>query len=62
MAKILAMPSWPEDSAIIGIRFADGSIKLNPPMDTVLGAADQLIAVSEDDDTVELAANIRPPD
>ena len=49
-----------EDSAIIGIRFTDGSIKLNPPMDTVLGAADQLIAVSKDDDTVKLAVNVRP--
>ncbi len=49
-----------EDSAIIGIRFNDGSIKLNPPMETVLATGDQLIAVSEDDDTVKLAVNIQP--
>ena len=49
-----------EDSAIIGVRFNDGTIKLNPSMDTVLAAGDQLIAVSEDDDTVKLAVNIQP--
>ena len=48
-----------EDSAIIGVRFNDATIKLNPPMNTVLAAGDQLIAVSEDDDTVKLAVGIQ---
>jgi voltage-gated potassium channel Kch len=43
-----------EDSAIIGIRFADGKIKVNPPMDTVMGKNDKVIAISEDDDTVKI--------
>jgi voltage-gated potassium channel Kch len=41
-----------EDSAVIGLRTADGSIKLNPPMDTMIGAGDRVIAVSQDDDTI----------
>lgn len=49
-----------EDSAVIGVRFNNGSIKLNPPMDTVFATGDQVIAVSKDDDTVKLAVNIQP--
>jgi ion channel POLLUX/CASTOR len=41
-----------EDSSPIGIRRADGTIAINPPMETVFAAGDALIAVSEDDDTV----------
>jgi voltage-gated potassium channel Kch len=44
-----------DDSAVIGIRFADGRIALNPPMDTRLGADDKVIAISEDDDTIRLS-------
>jgi len=41
-----------EDSALMGIRHADGTIVLNPPMETVIKPGDMIIAVSEDDDTV----------
>ncbi len=41
-----------EDSAIFGLRRADGSIILNPPPDTRIAADDKVIAISEDDDTV----------
>jgi voltage-gated potassium channel Kch len=41
-----------EQSTIIGIRGSDGSVAVNPPMDTVITESDALIAVSEDDDTV----------
>lgn len=41
-----------ETSTLIGRRGADGSIAVCPPMDTVFGPGDQVIAVSEDDDTV----------
>ena len=41
-----------ETSTLIGRRAADGTITVCPPMDTVFGPGDQLIAVSEDDDTV----------
>jgi len=41
-----------ETSSVMGMRFADGRIALNPPMDTVLKPGDQLFAISADDDTV----------
>jgi ion channel POLLUX/CASTOR len=44
-----------EDSAVIGVRFINGTVSLNPPMDTRLAAADKVIAVSADDDTIRLA-------
>lgn len=44
-----------EDSAIIGLRFANGTVKVNPSMDTVLQAGDKIIAISEDDDTVKVS-------
>lgn len=44
-----------EDSALIGLRFADGRIVLNPPAETKISAGDRVIAVSEDDDTVRLS-------
>jgi voltage-gated potassium channel Kch len=47
-----------EDSAVIGL-FQRGEALLNPPMDTRIGAGDQLIAISEDDDTVAVSG--RPP-
>ncbi|HEX6749934.1 MAG TPA: hypothetical protein VF092_21760 [Longimicrobium sp.] len=50
-----------DDSAVIGVRFSNGGIKLNPPMDTRLGADDRVIAVSQDDDTIRLSGNGRPP-
>ncbi len=45
-----------ETSTIIGRRAADGTITVCPPMDTVFAAGDQVIAVSEDDDTVVFGA------
>ena len=44
-----------EDSSVMGIRFANGTISLNPAMDTRLAAGDKVIAVSADDDTIRLA-------
>jgi voltage-gated potassium channel Kch len=41
-----------EESCVIGIRRADGTVLVNPPMDTTFGDGDQVIALSEDDDTV----------
>jgi hypothetical protein len=45
-----------ENSAVIGIFYQDGRIQLNPPMDTILAKGDQIIAISEDDDTIRLSA------
>jgi len=43
-----------EDSAVIGLYSRDG-VRLNPPMNTVIAEGDQIIAISEDDDTVVLS-------
>jgi voltage-gated potassium channel Kch len=44
-----------EDSAVMGLCPRGGQPKLNPPMDTRLQEGDQVIAISEDDDTVVLS-------
>ncbi len=44
-----------EDSAVMGMRTADGRIALNPPMQTLLKPGDQIFALSEDDDTILLS-------
>ena len=45
-----------EDSAVIGLSPKDGQPCLNPPMDTRLQPGDQLIVISEDDDTIHLSS------
>ena len=37
-----------EDSAIMGIQFADGHVEINPPMDTIFTAGDRVIGITED--------------
>jgi voltage-gated potassium channel Kch len=44
-----------EDSTVIGIRRADGSVLLNPPMDSVIARGDSVVVISEDDDTIRLS-------
>ena len=44
-----------EDSAIIGIQFADGRVALNPEMRTHISKGDKLIGITEDDDTMVLS-------
>ncbi|MDN5849877.1 MAG: NAD-binding protein [Nitrococcus sp.] len=44
-----------EDSAVLGMRFADGRVALSPPMDTLIQRGDELVAVSQDDDTIRLS-------
>lgn len=44
-----------ERCAVLGIRFADGRIQLNPPMATPITAGDQLIAIAADDSTLQLS-------
>ncbi|MEX0665933.1 MAG: potassium transporter TrkA [Acidimicrobiia bacterium] len=41
-----------EESCVIGVRRADGSVAVNPPMDTVFTDGDEVIALAEDDDKV----------
>jgi len=45
-----------EDSALIGLRPEGAAPRLNPPMDTVISASDEVIAISEDDDTIRLGS------
>lgn len=41
-----------EDSAIMGIQYADGHVDINPSMDTVFSKNDKVIGITEDDDTL----------
>ncbi len=41
-----------EDSAVIGIQFADGGVKVNPDMNYIFQNGDKVIAITEDDDTL----------
>jgi hypothetical protein len=47
-----------EDSTVIGLAQRGEAPRLNPPMDTRIGAGDQIIAISEDDDTVKLSGRM----
>lgn len=49
-----------EDSAIIGLARRDGTICINPPMDSMIEGGDRVIAVSKDDDTVTLSGRTDP--
>jgi ion channel POLLUX/CASTOR len=44
-----------EDSAVMGIAKADGTVLVNPPSETKIEVGDQLICISEDDDTIHLS-------
>lgn len=44
-----------EDSSLLGIFTKDEEVLINPPMDTLINEGDQIIAISEDDDTVKLS-------
>lgn len=44
-----------ETSTVLGIRKADKSIMLNPPMDTRIQPGEQIFAIAEDDDKIQLA-------
>lgn len=41
-----------ERAVPLGLRSADGRIGLNPPMDTLIGPRDELIAIASDDDAI----------
>lgn len=41
-----------EDSAIMGLQYADGHVEINPPMDTIYRKGDRIIGITEDDDTL----------
>jgi voltage-gated potassium channel Kch len=41
-----------ESCSVMGLRFADGGVRVNPPMETVIQKGDKIIAIAEDDDKV----------
>jgi hypothetical protein len=45
----------------MGLRKADGQILLNPPMDSKIEPNDQIFALSQDDDTIQLSSLSTPP-
>ncbi len=44
-----------ETSSVVGVAPHDGPARLNPPMDSVIREGDQLVVISEDDDTIVLS-------
>ena len=44
-----------EDSTVMGLRFANGRVQLNPPMTMVITSEDALVVLSQDDDTIKLS-------
>jgi voltage-gated potassium channel Kch len=46
---------WYEDSALVGMKTAEGNVLVNPPMDTVFKQGDLVMAITEDDDTLVVA-------
>ncbi|MBS2035873.1 potassium transporter TrkA [bacterium] len=48
------------DCSVMGMQFADGRVKVNPPMDTVFAAGDKVIAIAEDDSTFNLGKGVSP--
>ena len=49
-----------ENSALIGLQTADGQVRLNPPTDTLIQPGDQVIAISQDDNTIQLSGLVGP--
>ena len=45
-----------EDSTVMGLQYADGTVKVNPPMDYIIQNGDRLITITEDDDTLAVSA------
>lgn len=50
-----------KDSAVMGVYTKDGVAKVNPPMNTRLSEGDQVIAITEDDDTLVISDYIPTP-
>lgn len=50
------------NAVVLGVRRADGTVLLNPPMDTSIEAGDALIVIGEDDSKITLATRPSPFD
>lgn len=49
-----------EDSAVMGLMRNDNTVMINPPMDTVIEKGDQIIAITEDDESLIIADKPAP--
>ena len=49
-----------ETSTVMGIRRADGTIMMNPTMDTRIEPGDSIFAIAEDDDKIQIASSRLP--
>lgn len=49
-----------EDSAVMGFMKKDGTVMINPPMDTIIEKGDQIIAITEDDESLIVADKAAP--
>ncbi len=54
-----ALSAYPE-AVVVGVAHVDGTVEINPPMDRVFAAGEQVIAISEDDDKLALRADAAP--
>jgi len=54
-----ALGAYPT-AAVVGLAHADGQVEINPPMTREIVATDQIIAIAEDDSTLQLGANAPP--
>ncbi len=50
-----------ENSTLMGIRKADGTIAMSPAVDTRIESGDQVFVIAEDDDKIKLTAGTRTP-
>jgi voltage-gated potassium channel Kch len=50
-----------ETSTLMGIRKADGTVAMNPAMDTRIQSGDQVFVIAEDDDKIKLSGLSRIP-
>lgn len=50
-----------ETSTVMGVRKADGTVAMNPPMDTRIESGDQVFVIAEDDDKIKLSGLSRIP-
>jgi voltage-gated potassium channel Kch len=51
-----------DTSTVMGLRRANGTVAMNPPMDTLIKAGDHVVVIAEDDDKVVLANSRIPSD
>jgi len=49
-----------EDSAVMGFMKKDGTVVINPPMDTIFAEGDQVIAITEDDESLIVNEAAKP--